>query len=275
MAMLNVLRPPPAAAAWVEGAIAVRFAPGQHITRFPAMPNAMLAVRLWPHGAAAAPLCGPVRFHTLHTQPVVHHHAGAVGALGLIVRPLAAATLLGRMGGPIVNGELPWAELAGASEAARLDDALALARSPRARLQALLASLVRTMRQGQPQPANVTSKWIDALGVHGAQAAEHLGLGPRQLERRCQALLGLSPKVFQSLVRFQRVLAVSTVGSQTLADVAASAGYFDQSHLGREARRFAGHTLRDLRESAQADSPWWALAAGRQVAGLGDRRSAR
>ena len=52
MAMLHVLCPPPAAAAWVEGAIAVRLAPGQHITRFPAMPNAMLAVRLWPHAAA-------------------------------------------------------------------------------------------------------------------------------------------------------------------------------------------------------------------------------
>lgn len=271
--MLHVLRPPPVAAVWVEGAIAVRFAPGQHISRFPAMPNGMLAVRLWPHGAAAALHCGPVRFHTLHTQPVVHNHAGAVGALGLIVRPLAAATLLGRTGGPIVNGELPWAALAGDSEAARLDESLALARSPRARLQALLASLVRTIRQGQPQPANAAARWIDALGVYGAQAGDHLGIGPRQLERRCQALLGLSPKAFQALVRFQRALAVSTTGPQTLADVAASAGYFDQSHLGREARRFAGHALRDLRESAQADSPWWALAAGRQVLGLDDPRS--
>lgn len=267
--MLQVHRPPSNAAAWVAGAIAVQFAPGQQVSRFPAMAQAMLAVRLWPGPGESQPRCGPVRFHTLHTRPVAHHHAGAVGALGLILRPAAAAALLGRgLGGARVNAELDWADLVGDSEAQRLMDALDASGSSAKRLHALIASVCRVMRAAVLGRGLAPAPWIDVVGGYGAQAARRLGIGPRQLERRCQSLLGLSPKAYQSLVRFQRALALAANSRVALADVAAASGYFDQSHLGRDARRLADQTFKALRDQARPDAPWWSLEAGRQLVDL-------
>ena len=73
---------------------------------------------------------------------------------------------------------------------------------------------------------------IDAL-------ARACGLGPRQLERRFLDEVGVSPKAFARIVRFQQALRALRAGTPP-ADVAAACGYADQPHLAREFRRFAG-----------------------------------
>lgn len=72
-----------------------------------------------------------------------------------------------------------------------------------------------------------------------AAVARELGLSERQLERRFRARVGVTPKLFASLARFQRAVTLAQ-GTSTLAQVAAAAGYFDQSHLSRDFRRFGG-----------------------------------
>lgn len=75
---------------------------------------------------------------------------------------------------------------------------------------------------------------VDAL-------ARELGLSTRQLERRFLADVGLGPKVFACLVRFQHALRLlSGARPGSLAAVAARAGYYDQAHLARDFTRFAG-----------------------------------
>jgi AraC-like DNA-binding protein len=68
-------------------------------------------------------------------------------------------------------------------------------------------------------------------------------LSDRQLRRRFEAAVGYGPKTFQRIVRFQRWLDLtrSTPAEQRrLTDLAAEAGYADQSHLTREVSRLAG-----------------------------------
>jgi AraC-like DNA-binding protein len=70
-------------------------------------------------------------------------------------------------------------------------------------------------------------------------AAALLGVSPRQLERRFKTRVGMSPKYFARIRRFQRVFRAMEGGGGWV-DVAAACGYYDQAHLIRDFRAFAG-----------------------------------
>jgi AraC-like DNA-binding protein len=69
------------------------------------------------------------------------------------------------------------------------------------------------------------------------------GLGARQFERRFQREVGLTPKRFLRILRFQEVLSALRFGSDDAprwADVAASHGFYDQAHFIRDFKSFVG-----------------------------------
>lgn len=271
--MLQVLPPPPALAHAVEAAVALRRDAARSISCFPAMPRAMLTLQLPLHAAATEPPA--LQFHALSTRPAVHQAYAPFKALGLVLQPAAAAQLLGASSGVCVDATLPWAEVAGAAEARRLADALLQSTSDQARLQALFASLQRTLQRGPERlraaRAESLQRLVALVGRHGAQAAPLLAVSERQLERRCRALLALSPKQLQRLVRLQNALRhVVQHRAAPLADGALAAGYYDQSHLLRDVRQLAGAPLRGLLDGAHADGAWWPLATQRGV----DQRTA-
>jgi AraC-like DNA-binding protein len=63
-------------------------------------------------------------------------------------------------------------------------------------------------------------------------------LSERQHRRRFLERVGVPPKLFSRIRRFQQALALA--GTGPLAGVAAQCGYTDQSHLVRDFRQFAG-----------------------------------
>lgn len=74
-------------------------------------------------------------------------------------------------------------------------------------------------------------------------AAEIAGIGRRQLERRFLDVVGVSPALFANLLRFRSVFdAIEHDSARPWTDAAIAAGYFDQSHLIRDFRRFVGCT---------------------------------
>jgi AraC-like DNA-binding protein len=70
--------------------------------------------------------------------------------------------------------------------------------------------------------------------------ASGAGLSRRQFERRFHEHVGLSPRLFGRIIKFQR--AFQLLGRESGAAIAAGCGYVDQAHLVREMRRFAGQT---------------------------------
>jgi AraC-like DNA-binding protein len=74
-----------------------------------------------------------------------------------------------------------------------------------------------------------------------ASMARELGLSERQLERRFLQRVGLTPKRYTALRRFERAVAAASTTS-SLTDVALDAGYYDQAHFNREFRRLTGAT---------------------------------
>jgi AraC-like DNA-binding protein len=73
--------------------------------------------------------------------------------------------------------------------------------------------------------------------------ATRLGVSERRLERRFKREIGISPKLFSRIVRFQTVVRVLQDGSSPdLLDTALAGGFYDQSHLNRDFNEFAGES---------------------------------
>lgn len=64
----------------------------------------------------------------------------------------------------------------------------------------------------------------------------------RQLERNFKKLIGLSPKEYSNIIRFQNALRLikNSNHNRSLLDIAFECGYYDHSHLSNEIRRNTG-----------------------------------
>ncbi|MGE0314008.1 MAG: helix-turn-helix domain-containing protein [Lautropia sp.] len=233
-------------------------------TRFPAMAKAMLtATRI---GASE----WAIRFHALTSSPTTHVQTGPLHALGLVLPASTAARLMGPTTGARVDVVLPWGDVAGDGEQARLLDAWRADDTDASRLHALQESLRRVLAREPERHRDSRARMLrhleDAVGRQGARAAGVLGVSERQLERRCRQWLGLAPKRLHRLTRFESALC-GALATRRVPDVdaALAAGYYDQSHLARDARRLAGAPMRELLAGARADAAWWPLATRRMT----------
>jgi AraC-like DNA-binding protein len=80
-----------------------------------------------------------------------------------------------------------------------------------------------------------------------ASVAQDLGLSARHLRRIFHEVVGLSPKAFFKLQRFERALQAATDGGDiTWSDIAMDAGYYDQAHMIADFRSIVGATPREF-----------------------------
>ncbi|WP_189554223.1 helix-turn-helix domain-containing protein [Streptomyces lavendofoliae] len=78
-------------------------------------------------------------------------------------------------------------------------------------------------------------------GLSVSDIADLHGLSERSLRRVCDMVFGYGPKTLASIHRLQYALHLARSG-RPLGEASAMAGYVDQSHLNRDARRLAGAT---------------------------------
>ncbi len=71
-------------------------------------------------------------------------------------------------------------------------------------------------------------------------------LSRKQFDRVFFKAVGMKPKEYSSVARFQKSLWLMQNGNNDFADIAYSCGYADQSHFIREFRRFSGTTPAEL-----------------------------
>ena len=133
--------------------------------------------------------------------------------------------------------------------AARLDGALSAAPDARAGVAALAHQLARRIDSTDdlPDPAvREAVAVLDRAAVTVADAAAKAYVSERELQRRFVCDVGYAPKTLQRVLRFQRFMGQLALPCVELAGAAARAGYADQSHLSREARRLSGLSPRQL-----------------------------
>ncbi len=75
-----------------------------------------------------------------------------------------------------------------------------------------------------------------------AALARELRLSTRQFERRFQSAVGLPPKFFCRIERFNNVFRALGQGSASWVDMAIDCGYYDQAHLIRDCKSLSGTT---------------------------------
>jgi AraC-like DNA-binding protein len=186
-------------------------------------------------------IAGP---QTHYTRPIDRPQLLVVGAT---FHPGAAPHLLRTPASAMVNDNVPL-DAIDARLAARLDDRLGHARDAREGLAAFGEELSQALRaHADPDPSiRQAVRLLNRTATSVADAATRAFVSERELQRRFRDHIGYGPKTLQRVLRFQRFMRHVAAPEVDLAAVAAMAGYADQSHLTREARRLAGLTPRQL-----------------------------
>ena len=139
-----------------------------------------------------------------------------------------------------------WAPLGSlrATSLRALPQAIAAAADARAQATLLDAALLALLATAPPVDALVGEAVRTMRASHGAAGidglARTLGVSVRTLQRRFTVATGIPPKLLARIVRFQRVFAAWREDPSSLSRVALESGYYDQSHLVRDFRDFAG-----------------------------------
>ena len=106
--------------------------------------------------------------------------------------------------------------------------------------------------------AHMLEDWTRSLAVRAATSGA--GQSLRQIERRIRSWTGQSLRGLQTSVRTEQTHAISVArrGEKLdLAQLAAEAGFADQSHMTRHVKRETGFTPHQLRVLIETDEAFW------------------
>jgi AraC-like DNA-binding protein len=189
-------------------------------------------------GAPGPLVCGP------HSQPTVIDASGPATIAGVHFKPGGAYPFLNLPVRELHNGHTPLRWLWGAAADA-LHDRLLAAKTPakvfRVLEQALLAQLNRP-------PVRSSAVAVALAELRGGlpsqsitQLADNVGLSARRFIQAFTDEVGLTPKLFGRVARFQRTLRLIDGGPQPeWSALALACGYYDQSHLIHDFHEFSG-----------------------------------
>ena len=215
------------------------------------------------HEAAvgAAPLTRQARatVRGLCTAPVRQRFAPGHRCFMIVLRTTGLRSLLGLPGSSLTDAQTDARStgVPGAAVLADLVDRLREAPDFAARC-ALADAGLREIDAWRPRPGPTlvagAVERIDAAGgkVTMRDLADDLAVSPRTLRRHFLETVGLAPKTFAAVTRFRSVVAeLHRRPDRDWLDLVHRHGYADQSHLGREFRRFAGRRPSDYRPAEE------------------------
>ncbi len=188
----------------------------------------------------------PVAYITgQRTRPRRVTATGATGIVVVSLTPWGIGALSRCSAAEFTDTTMELGLLFSPGEIRRVMDGVMQASSPLARVH-LVQRFLRSAFSVEAKDALVidATTQIYASCQHGlpltmTALSDSLGVSKRQLDRRFTRQVGLTPKSFQRIVRFQQSLATKNKACN-LSAVATDASYFDESHLIHEQKRYAG-----------------------------------
>ena len=161
--------------------------------------------------------------------------------------PLGVSRLLGVPGREIARRVLVVDDLL-PSWGDSIVDQLASARSWGERFALVETLLLESSQRTDPAPEWVAGMFGDiaasAGGIRIGDLVSKSGWSHRHVAQTFGEYIGLTPKQLAGVIRFER--ASRDLGRRPLAEIAATHGYADQSHLTRDVIRYAGETPTQL-----------------------------
>ncbi len=240
--MQMVVVPPPP---HLSGAIALWALKGRAEKPYAGLPKpfAELVVSLsgthiwWPFDGAA-----PIPYREgwltpIQSGPRFAATQGEIHLIGARLDPEVAARMFGPPPAGAIAAPVPL-DLVLGPEAARLRERLMEAPSDPARL-ALLGDWLSRKMAGVAPSWLPPSRHLRAGGWRVDVLAGQLGLSPRGLRKRFIEQIGVGPKLWLQLGRFDAAIRMAPARG-TLANLAVDLGYADQAHMSAEFTRFAG-----------------------------------
>lgn len=205
---------------------------------------------------------GGVDVHVLGARQTVRRKYIRGGQRTLFAR-LALGTseaVLGASASELAGSTVALGALWGEPATQRLREQLAAAPAPAIAATILERAIIGRMAAPHRSDACVQLVQHASEQLEGGNVgvvAHALGVSERHLRRMFREVVGVSPKTFAKVKRFQRALfAAQQAQATSWSHVAADAGYYDQAHLIAEFKAIAGATpralLAELREQAVA-----------------------
>jgi AraC-like DNA-binding protein len=168
-------------------------------------------------------------------------------SVGALLHPGAALALFGASAAELCERHTLLEDLWGREEE-RVRERLAMAGSLEDKL-ALFETILAARFANAPaiHPATTAALAAFAGGASVAEAVRRTGLSHRTFIAMFRATVGLTPKTFCRVRRFQQVVEQLGRQQRSLAELATSVGYADQAHLSREFAAFAGVSPAEFR----------------------------
>lgn len=167
-------------------------------------------------------------------EVIVHH--------GSRPREQAASFVTGQIVAPLVLYPTGWMSTSGVR--LRPEAAGAFLQMPAHELTGYFAPLKIREPKTPPDAAIGRAVWLIERSqgrVRMDRLTAEVNLSPRHFDRRFLAAVGLRPKEFARIVRFQALLAAyQEEDFRRWADLALACGFYDQAHMANEFRQFAG-----------------------------------
>lgn len=174
-------------------------------------------------------------------------------AMGVVFRPGGAHAFLGALTDGFHNKNVSLDLLFG-SMARSLRDGLRTANDPREKFRMLEAALLK--HRNEHLQLNAAVRYALQEFAHRSQVprvrelAHDAGLSRRRFAQLFREQVGLTPKLYCRLQRFQNTLKlIASGGLVDWAQLALAAGYCDQAHLAHEFHDFSGFSPSAYRTS--------------------------
>ena len=194
-------------------------------------------------GAGGAAIAG------LRSHHVVIDTARVSSVMGVVFRPGAARAFLAAPAiafcDQAIHLDLVW----GGRSADQLLDRLRQGRTAEARLRIVEEALLDRMQTFKEKHLPMHPIMQYALHAFGnaphirtvADVSREIGWSRRWLSHAFAEQVGMTPKRYCRLLRFQHLLReIASQGSVDWADIALTGGFYDQAHLVHEFRAFSG-----------------------------------
>lgn len=194
----------------------------------------------------------PVDQHGFVTRPIAEAQfvplAGQVQQVDLVgIRflPGSASRFLGDQVKNLDNQGIPLSAIFGDAEIRILSEKLAYANSLRERIITLEEFITRHLINNR-ELDSIVDRALHIIysrkgNIRISELAGKLQISNRQLSRKFNSLVGISPKTFCKIVRFQNILKVLPGASaKDFLSIALECGYYDQSHFIQQFHSLSG-----------------------------------
>ena len=124
---------------------------------------------------------------------------------------------------------------------------------------------LQLLKNNKPYIINRITDCINTIKNSGGMAdidqlASRACLSRKQFERHFNEYIGISPKTYLKIIRFQYSIYCKQLNPTTkLSNIAYDSGYFDQSHMINEYRKLSGKTPKEFFSECEPHSDFFSL----------------